>query len=42
MTPAFILLGWAKPVIAVGTDLVWGTASKAASVDYSLGEAVDS
>lgn len=30
MTPALILLGWAKPVIAVGTDLVWGTLTKAA------------
>jgi uncharacterized membrane protein YfcA len=24
-----ILLGWAKPVVAVGTDLVWGTLTKA-------------
>ena len=30
MTPALILLGWAKPVMAVGTDLVWGTVTKAA------------
>ncbi len=30
MTPALILLGWARPVIAVGTDLVWGTLTKAA------------
>jgi uncharacterized protein len=29
MTPALILLGWARPVIAVGTDLVWGTLTKA-------------
>jgi uncharacterized membrane protein YfcA len=29
MTPALILLGWATPVIAVGTDLVWGTLTKA-------------
>jgi len=28
MTPALILLGWAKPVIAVGTDLMWGTLTK--------------
>jgi uncharacterized membrane protein YfcA len=28
MTPALILLGWAKPVIAVGTDLVWGALTK--------------
>lgn len=30
MTPALILLGLARPVIAVGTDLVWGTLTKAA------------
>src|SRR5919204_1813742 len=30
MTPLLILLGWASPVIAVGTDLVWGTLTKAA------------
>ena len=30
MTPALILLGWARPVIAVGTDHVWGTLTKAA------------
>lgn len=29
MTPILILLGWAKPVVAVGTDLVWGTLTKA-------------
>lgn len=29
MTPALILLGWARPVIAVGTDLVWGALTKA-------------
>ena len=29
MTPMLILLGWAKPVVAVGTDLVWGTLTKA-------------
>lgn len=28
MTPMLILLGLAKPVIAVGTDLVWGTVTK--------------
>jgi len=29
MTPALILLGLARPGIAVGTDLVWGTLTKA-------------
>jgi uncharacterized protein len=29
MTPALILLGLARPVIAVGTDLVWGALTKA-------------
>jgi uncharacterized protein len=29
MTPALILLGLARPVVAVGTDLVWGTLTKA-------------
>jgi uncharacterized membrane protein YfcA len=29
MTPVLILLGWAGPVVAVGTDLVWGTVTKA-------------
>jgi uncharacterized membrane protein YfcA len=29
MTPALILLGLANPAIAVGTDLVWGTLTKA-------------
>ncbi len=29
MTPALILLGLARPAIAVGTDLVWGTLTKA-------------
>lgn len=28
MTPMLILLGWARPVVAVGTDLVWGTLTK--------------
>jgi uncharacterized protein len=28
MTPTLILLGWARPVIAVGTDLVWGALTK--------------
>jgi len=30
MTPALILLGLARPIIAVGTDLIWGTLTKAA------------
>jgi uncharacterized protein len=36
MTPALILLGWARPAVAVGTDLVWGTLTKlvGASVHY--------
>ena len=29
MTPALILLGLARPVIAVGTDLIWGALTKA-------------
>ena len=29
MTPALILLGLARPAIAVGTDLAWGTLTKA-------------
>ena len=29
MTPMLILLGWAKPIIAVGTDLVWSSITKA-------------
>lgn len=45
MTPALILLGWAKPVIAVGTDLVWGALTKGVgafvharqrTVDYTI------
>ena len=28
MTPLLILFGWAKPMIAVGTDLVWNTLTK--------------
>jgi uncharacterized membrane protein YfcA len=28
MTPALILLGWARPMVAVGTDLMWGTLTK--------------
>jgi len=32
MTPALILLGFAKPVIAVGTDLLFATLTKAAGV----------
>ncbi len=29
MTPVLILLGWARPAVAVGTDLLWGTVTKA-------------
>jgi uncharacterized protein len=45
MTPALILLGLARPAVAVGTDLVWGTLTKAVgafvhfqqkSVDFTL------
>ncbi len=45
MTPMLILLGWARPVVAVGTDLVWGTLTKATgafvharqkTVDFSI------
>jgi uncharacterized membrane protein YfcA len=28
MTPALILLGWARPMVAVGTDLMWSTLTK--------------
>jgi uncharacterized membrane protein YfcA len=28
MTPLLILLGWARPTVAVGTDLVWGALTK--------------
>lgn len=28
MTPVLILFGWAKPMIAVGTDLLWNTLTK--------------
>jgi uncharacterized protein len=28
MTPALILLGWARPLVAVGTDLMWGALTK--------------
>ena len=28
MTPVLILFGWAKPMIAVGTDLLWNTITK--------------
>jgi len=28
MTPLLILLGWARPVVAVGTDLVWNAVTK--------------
>jgi len=39
MTPALILLGLARPGIAVGTDLVWGTLTKAvgAAVHFRQG-----
>ena len=30
LTPLLILTGWATPVVAVGTDLVWGTITRAA------------
>lgn len=30
LTPLLILLGWAPPMVAVGTDLVWSTLTKAA------------
>jgi uncharacterized protein len=45
MTPLLILLGWARPVVAVGTDLLWGTLTKATgafvhcrqgTVDYTI------
>lgn len=45
MTPMLILLGWARPVIAVGTDLAWGALTKAVgafvhcrqrTVDYTI------
>jgi len=29
MTPALILLGWARPLVAVGTDMVWSTLTRA-------------
>src|SRR5690242_6204526 len=29
LTPLLILLGWAPPVVAVGTDLVWGAVTRA-------------
>lgn len=28
MTPVLVLFGWARPVVAVGTDLMWGTITK--------------
>lgn len=39
MTPVLILLGWARPTVAVGTDLLWGTLTKAvgAFVHYRQG-----
>jgi uncharacterized membrane protein YfcA len=45
MTPALILLGWVPPVVAVGTDLVWGAITRAAgaivhhrqgSIDFTI------
>jgi len=45
MTPALILLGWARPMVAVGTDLMWGTLTKSVgafvhfrqgTVDFSI------
>jgi len=45
MTPTLILLGWAKPMVAVGTDLMWGTLTKSVgafvhqrqgTVDFSI------
>lgn len=39
MTPVLILFHWAKPVVAVGTDLMWGTLTKSvgAVVHYRQG-----
>src|SRR3974377_1183601 len=39
MTPALILLGWAKPMVAVGTDLMWSTLTKSvgAFIHYNQG-----
>jgi|GEM_PF-5533719 len=28
MTPALILLGWSRPIVAVGTDLAWGAITR--------------
>lgn len=45
LTPLLILLGWAPPVVAVGTDLVWGAVTRATgafihwrqgTVDFSI------
>ena len=45
MTPALILLGWARPMVAVGTDLMWGALTKSVgafvhfrqgTVDFSI------
>jgi uncharacterized membrane protein YfcA len=42
MTPLLILLGWARPVVAVGTDLLWGAITKAAgAVVHSRQRTVD-
>jgi uncharacterized membrane protein YfcA len=39
MTPVLILLGGVQPIVAVGTDLIWGTVTKAvgAAVHYRQG-----
>src|ERR1022692_2131349 len=39
MTPVLILFHWAKPVVALGTDLMWGTLTKSvgAVVHYRQG-----
>ncbi len=39
MTPALILLGWARPLVAVGTDLMWSALTKSvgAFVHYRQG-----
>ena len=37
MTPALILLGWAKPMVAVGTDLMWGTPRNPSARSFTSG-----
>ena len=39
MTPVLILLGWARPMVAVGTDLMWSAVTKSvgALVHYRQG-----